>query len=52
MGTKLTARRYIDEDPFMENKSPELILRQHNARPHFVRIMQNFFNIHNIDVMD
>lgn len=49
---------YIDEVskphviPFVEDKGTEFSLQQVNARPHVARIVQNFFNIHNIVVMD
>lgn len=53
----MTARRYIDEViephvvPFAENVGPEFILQQDNARPHTARIVQDYLNVHNIEVM-
>lgn len=54
----MVARRYIDEVlepqvvPFVENMGPTCFLQHDNDRLHVARRLQNFFNIHNIEVMD
>jgi hypothetical protein len=54
----MTDRRYIDNVlephvvPFAENMGPEFIRQQDNARPHVARVVQNFLNTHNIDIMN
>jgi hypothetical protein len=38
--------------PFVENVGSELILQQDNVRPHVAKVVQNFLNAHNIQVMN
>jgi hypothetical protein len=54
----MTARKYIDKVlepqlvPFVDNVGSELILQQDNVRPHLAKVVQNFLDTHNIQVMN